>query len=277
MNEFELEVVPGITISGDRWRAPGGRAAILLPGGGQTRHSWRRTAEKLAGVGYDVISIDLRGHGRSSWASDRDYGMTAFRDDLWKITSLCDGPPVIIGASLGGLAGLLLAGETDALVSALVLADITPFQNAGENSRIHRFMTQGEAGFESLAEVARAVETYRSGQPRPANPAGLLRNLRFHEGRYYWHWDPAFVPATTAEIVGRPQRLVEAARRVHCPAALLYGEKSEVVSREAALALKFLIPHLELFEVPGADHMVGADPNTPFGDGLFRFLGTLPF
>lgn len=276
-DRFELEVAPGIRIAGDRWHAPGGRSAILLPGGGQTRHSWRRTAEKLAAAGYDVISMDLRGHGASSWAPGGNYGMTAFRDDLSAVVSLCDGPPVIIGASLGGLAGLLLAGETDVPVSALVLADITPFQDSGENSRIHRFMTQGEAGFESLEEVVRAVEAYRPGpRPRPANPAGLLRNLRLHEGRYFWHWDPAFVPATTAEILGRPQRLIEAARRVAVPATLLYGEKSEVVSLEAAHALKSLIPHLQLFEVAGADHMVGADPNTPFGDALFRFLEMIP-
>jgi alpha-beta hydrolase superfamily lysophospholipase len=36
---------------------------VLVPGGGQTRHAWRRAASTLAGHGWNPLEIDLRGHG----------------------------------------------------------------------------------------------------------------------------------------------------------------------------------------------------------------------
>ena len=51
----------------------------MLHGGGQTRHAWTETAEALALLGWLAISVDLRGHGRSSgdWLT---YGVRESRD-----------------------------------------------------------------------------------------------------------------------------------------------------------------------------------------------------
>ena len=43
---------------------------IMLHGGGQTRHSWKGVAAKIANLGFHVIAHDLRGHGESFWDSD---------------------------------------------------------------------------------------------------------------------------------------------------------------------------------------------------------------
>jgi alpha-beta hydrolase superfamily lysophospholipase len=44
-----------------------GEAVLLLHGGGQTRHAWRKTAEDIARTGRTAYAIDLRGHGDSEW------------------------------------------------------------------------------------------------------------------------------------------------------------------------------------------------------------------
>ena len=46
---------------------------IMLHGGGQTRHSWKGVAAKIANLGFHVIAHDLRGHGESFWDHDGDY------------------------------------------------------------------------------------------------------------------------------------------------------------------------------------------------------------
>src|SRR5215207_1268234 len=46
------------------------RAALLLHGGGQTRHAWAKTAHQLADAGWSVVAIDQRGHGDSEWVAD---------------------------------------------------------------------------------------------------------------------------------------------------------------------------------------------------------------
>eukprot|EP01133_Synstelium_polycarpum_P024284 gene24284-29132_t len=57
----------GLFLRGDRWAASGDAPprgiVILLHGGGQTRHSWRRTGERLGRAGWIAYAIDLRGHG----------------------------------------------------------------------------------------------------------------------------------------------------------------------------------------------------------------------
>src|SRR4029453_15191789 len=102
--------------------------AVLLHGGGQTRHSWGTTLTALADKGGCAYAVDLRGHGDSDWASDGDYTLDAFAGDVLAISHALDSPPALVGASLGGLASLAAIGEhTDETVArALVLVDVAP-------------------------------------------------------------------------------------------------------------------------------------------------------
>ncbi|MBH9754730.1 alpha/beta hydrolase, partial [Clostridioides difficile] len=79
-------------------------------GGGQTRHAWRTTAEKLAGRGFTAIAIDQRGHGDSAWVDSGAYALEDYgREAAWlgqEIERRFGAKPVAIGASLGGLASL---------------------------------------------------------------------------------------------------------------------------------------------------------------------------
>ena len=53
----------GIRLAADVGGSPGARTVILTHGGGQTRHSWGRAFRDLVAAGYQVISLDARGHG----------------------------------------------------------------------------------------------------------------------------------------------------------------------------------------------------------------------
>ena len=64
---FEFEGA-GARRVGDRWAGDRERGVVvLLHGGGQTRHSWARTAGRLAAGGWTAITFDARGHGESDW------------------------------------------------------------------------------------------------------------------------------------------------------------------------------------------------------------------
>ena len=80
---------------------------IMLHGGGQTRHSWKGVAAKIANLGFHVIAHDLRGHGESFWDSDGDYTFDAHRDDLVRIIKQLGKKANLVGASLGGMISLL--------------------------------------------------------------------------------------------------------------------------------------------------------------------------
>ena len=103
---------------------------LFLHGGGQTRHAWGRTAETVAGKGWRTVALDLRGHGESDWAPNGDYSFTAFCADCVAVVDALGRPPVLVGASLGGMSAMLAEGTSDRVVSSgLVLVDITPKTN----------------------------------------------------------------------------------------------------------------------------------------------------
>lgn len=74
---------------------------------------------------HRVVSVDLRGHGKSD-APKQDYTMACFADDLaWLCTQIGLVKPVVVGHSMGGNAALELAARYPELPSSLVLIDST--------------------------------------------------------------------------------------------------------------------------------------------------------
>jgi non-heme chloroperoxidase len=262
-----------LPIAADHWPAPNGPAVILLHGGGQTRHAWGETGRALAAHGYEVVAMDLRGHGESGWAVDLDYSFDAYRDDLHAVQAYVGRPAVLMGASLGGIAALLAAGEGDpALVSALVLVDITHRPSPDGASKIQAFMRSGRDGFVSLDEAVDAVAAYLPHRRRPRDPSGLMKNLRERDGRLHWHWDPQFLDHAANDRGRVDGRLDRAAAAVSAPTLLVRGALSDIVTSQDAEAFLTVVPHAEFVEVAGAAHMVAGDENTAFGDAVLDFL-----
>jgi len=268
----------GVQISGDRWPGGGpGEVVVLLHGGGPTRHSWDRTAERLAAAGSTVLTLDARGHGESDWVPDRDYSIDDFVGDLLAFVATLDRAPVLVGASLGGITSLVAAGEHPGLARGLVLVDVVvSIERAGVN-RIRAFLTAHHDGFASLEDVAAAIEAYNPRRRRSRNLDGLRKNVRQRDdGRWYWHWDPAFI-SNDDEPQRRTdrQRLRHAASAITIPTLIVRGLQSDVVSDAGIADMQRLIPRAQIVEVPQAGHMVAGDDNDVFATRLTEFLASL--
>lgn len=269
---------------GDRWGAGGDRGPVLmLHGGGQTRHTWDRSARSLAAEGWDVVTLDARGHGESAWSKDGDYSVEALvadlllvRDELGMMSSTL---PVIIGASMGGMTALVAEGEEGGVARALVLVDIVPRIELDGVERIGAFMGSAPDGFATLEEVADAVASYQPHRKRPRNIDGLRRNVRLAEdGRLYWHWDPAFQSVgddLELDHEGHHRRLADAARRITVPTLLVRGALSDIVSEDGVTELLELMPGATAIDVAGAAHMVAGDDNAIFVDQTTAFMRSL--
>jgi pimeloyl-ACP methyl ester carboxylesterase len=256
---------------------PAGTPVVLLHGGGQTRHSWGNTAARLAGSGWYTLTVDLRGHGESGWSPDHLYSLNQFADDVARVVDHLGRPPVLVGASLGGNAALAALGHSPELAAALVLVDVSPFLQPAGTDRIRDFMTARPEGFASLAEAAEAVAAYQPHRPRPPRLDGLRKNLREVNGRWMWHWDPAFLLAIEDQVVQRnrmidPVRLGAAATSLRIPTLLVRGGESDVLSVDDAARFLALVPHAEFATVVNAHHMVAGDDNAVFDDVLDDFL-----
>jgi pimeloyl-ACP methyl ester carboxylesterase len=140
--------------------------------------------------------------------------------------------------------------------------------------RIGEFMRANPEGFASVVEAADAVSRYLPHRPRPADVSGLTKNLREGEdGRYYWHWDPAFIAGRFGNSVEQSrERLDAAAAGITAPLLLVRGTESEIVSAEDAEAFRQVAPRAEHVEVPRARHMVAGDRNDVFTRSVVEFL-----
>ena len=263
----------GISLAADAYGAKDAPPVLLLHGGGQTRHSWGGTAQALADRGYRAITVDARGHGESAWAKDRRYKLDAYADDLVAIATSFDSPPPVVGASLGGHTAMLAHGERGLALGAIVLVDVGPRIERTGVQRIFEFMRARPEGYANLDEVADAVAAYQPHRERPKDISGLAKNLRqTDDGRYIWHWDPAFLEEMFVPQPELPPRLDEAARRIHCPVLLVRGKLSDLLSEEGARTFLSLCPHAEFVDVAGAAHMVAGDKNNRFTESVVGFL-----
>jgi pimeloyl-ACP methyl ester carboxylesterase len=268
-----------VTLVADEYRIDDPRGNVLLwHGGGQTRHSWKSTAGRIAAAGWTAVSFDTRGHGDSDWAPDGDYTMDALVGDVVVAAQRYPGP-ILVGASLGGLMSLVAVGTGRVKAQALVLADVAPRIERDGTRRIGEFMREhAETGFASLDEVADAVAGYNPHRPRPANLDGIRKNVRQREdGRWYWHWDPRMMPRDIDEPTREVDmdRLRAAARAVTVPTLLVRGRQSDVLGEEGVREFLELVPHARFVAVGGAGHMVAGDDNDAFAHAVIDFLESL--
>jgi pimeloyl-ACP methyl ester carboxylesterase len=247
---------------------------VLMHGGGQTRHAWRRVSRNLIDAGYRVVAYDSRGHGGSEWSPDGIYNIDIFADDLRAILEQLPSRPALVGASMGGVTALLTAAQDPKLAAALVLVDVTPVINLEGAERITGFMRQNLDGFSSLEHAADSVAAYLPHRPRPRDNSGLMKNLRKGaDGRLYWHWDPKiFNDGTAKQRTAVVEQLIESCKRVENPTLLIRGSNSEIVTPEGARHFQSLIPGSEWVDVAGARHMVAGDNNDAFSAAILEFL-----
>ena len=244
---------------------------ILLHGGGQNRRSWGALFRRLHEAGHEVMSMDHRGHGDSDWTID-GYRLVDYGADVTALLDTVGRPSIVVGASLGGLAGLHAAAARPDLAAGLVLVDITTRpQNTG-TERILAFMQAHRNGFQDLDHAVDAVASYLAHRDRSPDRDGLERNLRQgRDGRWRWQWDPRILDDRIQSDEDR-HALEGAARGLRTPVLLVRGEHSDVVSDDDVTHFRELVPHLTFAVVDGAHHMVAGDRNDAFAAVILRCL-----
>ena len=102
-------------------RRGSGRPLLLVHGGGESAHLLRRQADDLAAAGYDVVTYDRRGTGRSGrddWPGD---GASQHADDAAALIDRLGWiDPTVVGVSSGGVIALSLLDRHPEKVGRIV-------------------------------------------------------------------------------------------------------------------------------------------------------------
>jgi pimeloyl-ACP methyl ester carboxylesterase len=268
--------VDDLTLVADEWNGDGSSdrpTILLLHGGGQNRFSWKKTGQILADEGFHVVALDSRGHGDSDRAPEANYTVDDLCEDTLRVLDQIGRPVALIGASMGGMTGILVADAAGPQkVSQLVLVDVVPRYEKSGSARIRDFMFSHVHGFESLEEAADAVADYLPHRARPRSPDGLKKNLRLRDGRWYWHWDPAFLTAPADDPFVRVEKLEQAVINLTIPILLIRGKLSDVVSTEGVKDFLEKVPTAEFVELSHAGHTAAGDDNDAFSEAVVQFV-----
>lgn len=269
----------GVRLAADAAGPVEGPKILFAHGSGQTRQSWSEALRQAAARGYRGYALDLRGHGDSEWSPQGAYSLEIFAADLREVLQQLGGNAILVGASLGGLAGLLVAAAPRPPLRALVLVDIAPRVEMQGAQEVVAFMNSAPDGFASLEQAAEAVAAYLPHRRRPSSTEGLKRNLRLRDGRWHWHWDPAFMrmgrDADEASRRRGASVLDNAARALCLPTLLIRGGRSRVISEQSTREFLEMAPHAEFVDIAGAHHMVAGDANDAFNEAVFGFAARL--
>ncbi|MBK8840902.1 MAG: hypothetical protein IPO30_20140 [Hyphomonadaceae bacterium] len=116
--------------------------------------------------------MDLRGQAESDWSPSGDYRLTRFEGVLALVAKLIGPSPYVVGASLGGLVGLMAETFTDqAAFASLTLVDITRRMEPTGVTRVVGFMA--DRAEEGSRASTRRQTLARSISPWVASPLGI--------------------------------------------------------------------------------------------------------
>lgn len=275
---IELQGHGGLRLVGDIAGPDDGFPVLLLHGGGQTRNSWGRALDALAAQGARAVAIDMRGHGDSDWSPEAAYLPADFAGDVENaartFSALCgDRPVLVVGASMGGIAGMVATPRLGDLAAGLVLVDIVPDIRMDGARRILDFMNSAPEGFANLDEAADAVAAYLPHRTRSESTEGLKRNLRQQpNGRWTWHWDPRMLEEVLNDVDLVKSGLNDAAAGVRVPTLLIRGLLSDIVDDDGVTHLRSLVPHVEVVDIADAAHTAATDDNDAFVAAVLAFV-----
>ncbi len=215
---------------------------------------------------YRVVCPDVAGRGDSDWLRNPahyQYGQYA-ADMVTLIARLGAESVDWVGTSMGGLIGIVIAGQEGAPVGRLVLNDVGPRLEPEAIGRIASYVGQ-PLRFRDLEQATDYIATVSA-------PFGLRTRVEWREitesvlridpaggeSPLVLHYDPAIgVPfkALTPELLVAGEAVYwQLYDHIRCPTLLLRGETSDLLSKHTAVEMTLRGPRARLIEVPGVGH-----------------------
>jgi len=255
----------------------GDDVVLCLPGLTRNCRDFEALATHLADT-YRVVTPDLRGRGESDWDPNwKQYLPPTYVKDVWTLLDRIKVPRcTVIGTSLGGLMGMIMADQQPDRLRGLVLNDVGPEVAPEALARIAEYVgtTPPQADWDAAATMAK--KNYAIAYP-DADDAFWMAQARAawrerNDGRVEPAHDPAIGDALrhalkSARLLGILKKFGlrrlkginldpwDNFRQVTMPCLLLRGELSDVITPATVERMGELHPGLEVVEVPRRGHV----------------------
>ena len=241
-----------------------GPKLVLLHSMGMDAHGFDMFSESLQKE-FQLLAFDILDHGDSETPREP----VSLREHAEIIREgyrqLGFDPNVLIGHSVGGMLGMVLAAEHPEDLRGLVLVDIAPFELTGRPARppppdffadeeeARRYIRQRYPGFTSEAVENRMRHAFARDEKERLKLKATGANIR---------------PSLTVDLWPYVER-------IETPTLLILGSESDLVTEETLERMKKTMPHLDVVTVEGATHMVPQDKPKEFEHHIRDFLKKL--
>jgi len=236
------------------------RRGILLVHGGGAHANWWSFIAPYFTRDFRVAAIDLSGMGDSGRRQTYSSELRA-REMAGVIAHAGLGErPFVIGHSFGGFMTMKFASSNGPELGGAVIVD-SPIRKPDAESLPPPPMGNKRV-YPTFDE---ALARFRLMPAQPCENDYIVEFIARHslkpvDGGWSWKFDP---DAMGSRRFGEPFR--EYLQAVRCRAALIFGEKSKLVSRSTASYMSSLMgPQAPVVEIPEAEHHVMLDQPIAF-------------
>ncbi len=249
------------------WQTGDGRSVVLLHGVLVDHRMWWRQVEALA-TDYRVCTTDMLGHGEAPDPPGARV-LADFVAQVADVVDACsgDGPPVLVGFSMGGLVAQAFAIEHWQRLAGLVLLNTIHDRSEAEATAVlARHQGNIDGGVEHA--VANARERYYKLRDLETQPEVAERmSALMRDGDFTAKLKAHRVFVTShGEVAGR-------LGAVRCPALVITGDEDGGSTPAMAARMARDLPDAELHVLDGQHHMAPVLDAPRVNGLLLDFLG----
>ncbi len=258
----------------------GGTPVICLPGLTRNSRDFEDLAMRIA-TRRRVLTPDFRGRGYSQYDPDwKNYHPTTYVNDTWQLLDqLAIDKVLVIGTSLGGLCAMGMAATNAERLAGVIMNDIGPDVHAAGLERIKAYTGRTKPVKNWDEAVSQTRELYAEWLPG-------LSDADWHKMAWKAYREgPDGVPRIDCDSnIGRaareaavlqadPWALFAALRDI--PTMLLWGEMSDILTREIIDKMLLVKADLDVIPVPNRGHVPLLDEPESLA-AIDRFLDEVP-
>jgi pimeloyl-ACP methyl ester carboxylesterase len=246
-----------------------GRGLLFVHGGGAHAHWWSFIAPYFMRQ-FRVAAIDLSGMGDSGRRQTYSSAIRAAEMHGVIADAGLGERPFVIGHSFGGFMTMKFASQFGEEIGGAVIVD-SPIRSPDVVQQ--PLKPPNYANKKVYPTFDEAVARFRLMPPQTCDNDFIVDFIARHslaaaDGGWSWKFDG---PGLGARRFGEPFR--EYLQAVRCRAALIFGEKSALVSRSTASYMSQVMgPLAPVIEVPEAQHHVMLDQPLAFVAALRMLL-----
>lgn len=252
-----------------------GPDVILIPGFASSREVWRAEAERLKAT-HRVHLVQLAGFAGEPWSHGDGPFLEPMIAELARyIRDAGLERPAVVGHSMGGLTGVMLAQRHPELVGRVMSVDSLPFFSAlyGPTATVETarpFAEQTAAAIRSMDDAA-----FRAGQAQTA--ATMARDEATRTAMIEWSVasDRRAMAAAMRDVMTTDARPGLAAMTT--PVWAIYAADADggapAAMADALWTREYAgLPAVRLVRVDGSRHFIMADQPARFGELVDQFL-----